>query len=190
VAESSIARRILDAAGHAADEALAAERGRQAEALRQGTARIEADVAARRAAAEKRLRESFQQALSAVRLAEANRVRTERRRALDGVVAGALAAARQPGAYRAWVERQLAEYASAGDEIVVAAAERSLFETDLAPVLVKSGVKLAAAAGTFQAGFVVARPGSGTRFNCTLDKAFAEAVRAAEVEVGRMLFGP
>ena len=189
MAESSIARRILDAAARAADEALAAERGRQAEALRQGTARIEADVAARRVAAEKRLRESFQQSLSAVRLAEANRVRTERRRALDGVIAGALAAAREARAYHAWVERQLAEYARAGDEIVVAAAERGLFEKDLAPVLAKRGVKLAAETGAFQAGFVVARPGSGTRFNCTLDKAFAEAVRAAEVEVGRTLFG-
>jgi hypothetical protein len=35
---------------------------------------------------------------------------------------------------------------------------------------------------------VVVRPGSGTRFNCTLDKAFAEAVRATEVDVGRTLF--
>jgi vacuolar-type H+-ATPase subunit E/Vma4 len=189
VAESSIARRILDAAGRAADEALTAERDRQAEALRQGTARIEAEVTVRRAAAEKRLRESFQQSLSAVRLAEANRVRTERRRALDDVIRGALAAAREPRAYRGWIERQLTAYARAGDEIVVAAGERSLFEKDLAPVLAQRGVKLAAEAGAFQAGFVVARPGSGTHFNCTLDKAFAEAVRAAEVEVGRTLFG-
>jgi vacuolar-type H+-ATPase subunit E/Vma4 len=189
VAESSIARRILEAAVRAADEALAAERGQQAEALRQGEAKIATDVAARRAAVEKRLRESFQQSVSAVRLAEANRVRTERRRALDEVIAGALTAARAPRAYRAWVERQLAEYARSGDEIVVSAAERGLFEKDLAPTLAKRGVTLSSETGSFQAGFVVARPGSGTRFNCTLDKAFAEAVRAAEVEVGRTLFG-
>jgi vacuolar-type H+-ATPase subunit E/Vma4 len=185
---TSIARRILDAAERAAGEALEAERGRQAEALRQGTERVEAALAARRAAAEKRLRESFQQTVSAVRLTEANRVRAERRRALDAVIAGALAAAREPRAYRAWLERQLAAHTRAGDQIVVSAAERALFEKDLAPVLTKHGVKLAAEMGSFQAGFVVARPGSGTRLNCTLDKAFAEAVRATEVEVGRTLF--
>jgi vacuolar-type H+-ATPase subunit E/Vma4 len=185
---SSIARRILDAAERAAGEALEAERARQAEALRQGIERIDAAVAARRAAVEKRLGESFQQSVSAVRLAEANRVRAERRRTLDAVVAGALAAAREPRAYRAWIERQLAAHARTGDQVVVAAAERPLFEKDLAPVLAKHGVKLAAETGSFQAGFVVARPGSGTRLNCTLDKAFAEAVRATEVEVGRTLF--
>ena len=127
--------------------------------------------------------------MSAFRLAEANRVRTERRRSLDGVIAGALRkarrAARLPGVARAAARRALPE----GDEIVVAAAERALFEKELAPLLAKHGVKLSAETAAFQAGFVVVRPGPASRLNCTLDKAFAEAVRSTEVEVGRTLFG-
>ena len=188
MAESSIARRILEAATRAGEAALAAERERQAEALRQGTARIESDIAARRAAAEKRLRESFQQSVSAFRLAEANRVRTERRRSLDGVIADARRKAREPGSYRAWLERTLAEHGRKGDEIVVAAADRALFEKELAPLLAKLGLRLSEEPAAFTGGFVAVHPGSGIRLNCTLDNAFAEAVRSTEVEVGRTLF--
>jgi vacuolar-type H+-ATPase subunit E/Vma4 len=188
MAETGIARRILEAARKAGEEALAAERARQAEELARGTALVDADIAARRASGEKRLREAFQQSLSAFRLSEANRVRAERRSCLDRVVAHALRKAREPAAYRAWIGRQLAECTRPGDEIVVAAAERLLFEKDLAPLLTKHGVRVSAEPGSFQAGFVAVRPGSGTRINCTLDKAFAEAVRATEVEVGRALF--
>ena len=188
MAESSIARRILEAATRAGEETLAVERGRQAEALRQGTALIDAKTAARRSAAEKRLRESFQQSISAFRLAEANRVRTERRRSLDTVIAGALRKAREPTVYRAWLERSLVEHCRKGDEIVVAAADRALFEKELAPLLAKHGLRLSGEPAAFQAGFVAVHPGSGIRLNCTLDKAFAEAVRSTEVEVGRTLF--
>lgn len=188
MAESSIARRILEAATRAGEEALAAERERQAEALRQGTARIEAEIATRRAAAVKRLRESFQQSVSSFRLAEANRVRTGRRTSLDEVIAGALRKAREPGSYRAWIERSLAEHCRTGDDIVVAAADRALFEHELAPYLAKHGLRLAEEPAAFRGGFVAVRPGSGVRLNCTLDRAFAEAVRSTEVEVGRTLF--
>jgi vacuolar-type H+-ATPase subunit E/Vma4 len=188
MAESSIARRILEAATRAGEETLATERGRQAEALRQGTARIEAETAARRATAEKRLRESFQQSISAFRLAEANRVRSERRKSLDAVIAEALRKARGPAAYRAWLEGNLAEHCHSGDEIVVAGSDRALFEKDLAPLLAKLGLRLSAEPASFTAGFVAVHPGSGIRLNCTLDKAFAEAVRSTEVEVGRTLF--
>jgi hypothetical protein len=188
MSETAIARRILEAARAAGEAALAAERSRQAEALQQGSDRIDAEVFARRLAAEKRLHESHQQATSAFRLAEANRVRTERRKSLDGVVAAAWKKALAPATYRAWIERHLAEHGRKGDEIVVAAAQRSLFEKDYAPLLAKHGVRLSDERGAFQAGFVAVRPGSGLRLNCTLDKAFAEAVRATEVEVGRTLF--
>jgi vacuolar-type H+-ATPase subunit E/Vma4 len=188
MSESSIARRILEAATRAGEESLEAERGRQAEALRVGTARIDEEIAARRAAAEKKLRESFQQSVSAFRLAEANRVRSERRTLLDDVVAFALRKARERGAYRAWIEGLLAEHCRKGDEIVVVPAERTLFETELAPLLAKRGVRLSSEPATFRGGFVAVHPGSGTRLNCTLDKAFAEAVRSTEVEVGRTLF--
>jgi vacuolar-type H+-ATPase subunit E/Vma4 len=186
--ESGIARRILDAARRSGEEALAAERARQAGALRQGAALIEEEVAARRAAAEKRLREAHQQEISAFRLAEANRVRSERRTSLDGVVAGAWQKALAPATYRAWVGRLLSEHGRPGDEIVVASGQRALFEGELAPLLARHGVKLADERGAFQAGFVIVRPGSVTRLNCTLDKAFAEAVRSTEIEVARTLF--
>ncbi|MCX7030255.1 MAG: hypothetical protein NTU62_09060 [Spirochaetes bacterium] len=186
--ETSIARRILEAARRAGEETLAAERARQAEALRQGSDRIDAAMAARRVAAEKRLRESLQQAVSAFRLAEANRVRTERRKSLDGVVAGAWRKALEPAAYRAWIERTLSDHCRKGDEIVVAGSQRSQFEKDFAPLLAKHGVRLSDERGVFQAGFVAVRPGSGLRLNCSLDKAFAEALRATEIEVGRTLF--
>jgi hypothetical protein len=188
MSETSIARRILEAARTAGEATMAAERARQAEALQQGSRRIDAEIAARRMAAEKRLRESHQQAISAFRLAEANRVRTERRKSLDSVVAAAWRKGLEPAVYRAWIERLLAEHARPGDEIVVAGAQRVLFEKDFAPLLAKHAVRLSDERGTFQAGFVAVRPGSGLRFNCTLDKAFAEAVRAAEIEVGRTLF--
>ena len=188
MSETSIAHRILEAARAAGEAALAAERARQAEALQQGSNRIDAEIAARRMAAQKRLLESHQQAISAFRLTEANRVRTERRKSLDGVVAAAWRTCLEPAAYRAWIERLLAEHARPGDEIVVAGAQRALFEKDLAPLLATHGLRLSDERGAFQAGFVAVRPGSGLRFNCTLDKAFAEAVRAAEVEVGRALF--
>jgi hypothetical protein len=188
MSETAIARRILDAARTAGESALAAERARQAEALKQGSGRVDAEIAARRMAAEKRLREAHQQAISAFRLAEANRVRAERRKSLDGVVAAAWRKGLEPAVYRGWIERLLTEHARPGDEIVVAGAQRTLFEKDFAPLLAKHGVRLSDERGAFQAGFVAVRPGSGLRFNCTLDKAFAEAVRAAEVEVGRTLF--
>ena len=188
MSETSIARRILEAARTAGEAALAAERARQAEALQEGTGRIDAEISARRMAAEKRLREAHQQAISAFRLAEANRVRTERRKSFDGIVAAAWRKGLELPVYRAWIERLLAEHARPGDQIVAAAAQRVLFEKDFAPLLAKHGVRLADERGAFQAGFVVVRPGSGMRLNCTLDKSFAEAVRAAEAEVGRTLF--
>ncbi len=189
MAETSIAHRILEAARRAGAATLAAESARQAEAVQQGTVRIDAEISARRMAAEKRLREAHQQAISAFRLAEANRVRMERRKSLDGVVATAWRNGLEPGIYRAWIGRLMAEHCRKGDEIVVSAAQRALFEKDFAPMLAKHGVRLSDERGTFQAGFVAVRPGSGLRLNCTLDKAFAEAVRETEVQVGRTLFG-
>ena len=190
MSDTSIARRILEAARRAGEEVLAAERARQAEGLRQGLARIDIEIAGRRTAAEKRLRETFQQSISAFRLSEANRVRTERRKSFDRVVAEAWRNALEPVACRAWIERLLAEHCLKGDEVVVAAAQRSLFEKDLTPLLAKHGVRLSAENGAFQTGFVAVRPGSGMRLNCTLEKTFAEAVRTTEVEVGRTLFAP
>ena len=58
MSETSIARRILEAARTAGEAALATERARQAEALQEGIGRIDAEISARRMAAEKRLRET------------------------------------------------------------------------------------------------------------------------------------
>ena len=89
---------------------------------------------------------------------------------------------------RRLIERTLAEHGRKGDDIVVAAADRALFEKELAPLLAKHGLRMSGEPAAFQAGFVAVHPGSGIRLNCTLDKAFAEAVRSTEVEVGRTLF--
>ena len=104
------------------------------------------------------------------------------------MIAGALRKAREPTVYRAWLERSLVEHCRKGDEIVAAAADRALFEKELAPLLAKHGLRMSGEPAAFQAGFVAVHPGSGIRLNCTLDKAFAEAVRSTEVEVGRTLF--
>ncbi len=186
MAETSIAAKILDAARQKAEAAYAEAAATEAKAVEASLARLAAEEGEKRAGAEKRLRESFQQDLSAFRLVETNRIHSLRRRLLDGVFARAWEAAADSGPYRAWVERQMQEHCREGDVLVVPARQKDFFRTELKPVLARLKVTVSEEPGSFRAGFVAVR--GAARLNCSLDEAFRTAVRDSEIEVARVVF--
>ena len=67
------------------------------------------------------------------------------------------------------------------------AQQEENFRKDLAGVLDSMKVSISAERSLLRAGFIAVR--GSIRLNCTLDEAFKSAVRDAEIEVARMLFG-
>jgi hypothetical protein len=184
--QTGIAAKILEAARTKAAAAYAEAAAREEKALEASLARVAAEERDKKVAAEKRLRESFQQDLSAFRLVETNRIHALRRKLLDGVCAQAWDAAAAPARYRAWLERQLREHCREGDVLVVPARQKELFRTELKPVLARLKVTVSDEPGSFRAGFVAVR--GTTRLNCSLDEAFRAAVRDSEIEAAKAVF--
>lgn len=186
MSETGIAAKILEAARAKAEASYAEAAAREQQALDAALARLAAEEREKKAAAEKRLRESFQQGLSAHRLVETNRIHALRRRLLDGVFTQAWDAALEPARYRAWLEKQLQEHCREGDLLVVPARQKDLFRGDLKAVLARLKVSVSDEPGSFRAGFVAVR--GATRLNCSLDEAFRAAVRDSEIEAAKAVF--
>jgi vacuolar-type H+-ATPase subunit E/Vma4 len=186
MSESSIAAKILDAARQKAQAALDEAARTQEEALKGSLAGLTAQMDEKRAAARKRLQESFQQDLSAFRLVETNRIHSLRRKLLDGIFGQAWEAVAAEDRYRTYLEKQLRENCREGDAIVIPSAQKQLFQVDLKPLLDKLKVRLSEETGRFRAGFVAVR--GDVRLNCTLDETFKAAVRDSEIEVAEVMF--
>ncbi len=186
MAETGIAAKILEAARAKAEAAYAEAAAKEQKALDAALARLASEERENRAAAEKRLRESFQQELSAHRLVETNRIHSLRRKLLDGVFAQAWDAALSPARYRVWLEKQLQEHCREGDLLVVPAGQKEMFRSELQAVLARLKVSVSDEPGSFRAGFVAVR--GTTRLNCSFDEAFRAAVRDSEIEVAKAVF--
>jgi vacuolar-type H+-ATPase subunit E/Vma4 len=186
MSESSIATKILDAARQKAQATFDEAARIQEEALKGSLARLAAEMDEKRAAARKRLQESFHQDLSAFRLIETNRIHALRRKLLDGVFGQAWEAAAAGDRYRAYLEKQLRENCREGDVLVAPTAQKTLFQANLKPLMDKLKVRLSEETGRFRAGFVVVR--GDVRLNCTLDETFKAAVRDSEIEIAEVMF--
>jgi vacuolar-type H+-ATPase subunit E/Vma4 len=186
MAETGIAAKILEAARAKAQAAWDEAAAKEQKALEASLAGLAAEEREKKAAAEKRLRQSFQQDLSAFRLVETNRLHALRRKLLDGVFAQAWDAAVSPERHRAWLERVLQQHCREGDVLVVPARQKDLFRTELKAVLARLKVTVSDEPGSFRAGFVAVR--GTTRLNCSLDEAFRTAVRDAEIEAAKAVF--
>ena len=187
MSETSIARKILDSAREKAQAALDEESRKQDQVERAALAALEAAMAEKRGTARKRLQEAHQQALSAFRLVETNRIHALRRKLLDGVYAGAWEAATRPEAYRGYLERQIREICREGDALVVPARHRALFQSELKELLASKKISLAEEQGSFRAGFIAVR--GSARLNCSLDESFKAAVRDTEIAAAKSVFG-
>jgi vacuolar-type H+-ATPase subunit E/Vma4 len=187
MSDTSIARKILDSAREKAQAVLDGESRKQEQLERSALAALETEMAEKRDAARKRLHEVHQQALSAFRLTETNRIHALRRKLLDGIYAGAWDAAARPEAYRAYLERQIRETCREGDTLVVPAGHRALFQSELKELLASRKISLAEEQGSFRAGFIAVR--GSTRLNCSLDERFKATVRDTEIAVAKSVFG-
>jgi len=184
--ETSIARKILDSAREKAQIAFDEASRKEEQALAAALGELKAEMAEKLAAGRKRLQEAHQQALSAFRLVETNRIHALRRKLLDGVYAAAWEQATKPDAYRAYLERQIRASCKEGDSLVVPAAHKAMFKAELKGLLASMKVSLAEEPGSFRAGFIAVR--GAARLNCSLDESFKAAVRDTEIEVAKSVF--
>jgi vacuolar-type H+-ATPase subunit E/Vma4 len=187
MSESGIARKILDSAHQKARAALAEAGRKKDELLHAELARLREELDEKKESAKKRLQESFQQEISAARLAEKNRLNSLKRSLLDAVYESAWRSAVASKALRRFTEQQIREHCKAGDTLVISPEQEENFRKDLAGVLDSMKVSISEERSPFRAGFIAVR--GSIRLNCTLDEAFKSAVRDAEIEVARMLFG-
>jgi vacuolar-type H+-ATPase subunit E/Vma4 len=179
--------KIVSTARLRGDEALKeAEAGRKA-ALAEGLARLDAESADRLAMEKKRILEADAQEISALRLAERNRLRIRKRALLDSVAEAAWKKALEPVVFKRWLEKKIAAVCAKGDSLITSAAQAESFSGAFAEILKRQGVTLSAEKGSFKAGFIVER--GSVRINCTLDQELKAAVREKETELSRVLFG-
>jgi vacuolar-type H+-ATPase subunit E/Vma4 len=187
MSESSIARKILDSAREKAQAAFDEASRKEEQALAAAELELKAEMGEKLGAARKRLQEAHQQAVSAFRLVETNRIHALRRKLLDGVYAAAWEQATGPAAYRAYLEGQIRANCREGDSLVAPAAQRAMFQSELKSLLASMKLTLAEESGSFRAGFIAAR--GAARLNCSLDERFKAAVRDTEIKVAKSVFG-
>lgn len=187
MSENSIARKILDSAREKAQAAFDEASRKEQQSLAAALAGLEAEMAEKLGAARKRLQEAHQQAVSAFRLVETNRIRALRRKLLDGVYAAAWEQAARPETCRAYLEQQIRANCLEGDSLVVPGAQRATFQSELKGLLASMKLSLADESGGFRAGFIAVR--GAARLNCSLDERFKAAVRDTEIEVAKSVFG-
>lgn len=187
MSETSIAKKILDSAREKAQAAFDEASRKEEQALAAAMGKLRAEMGEKAAAAKKRLQEAHQQAVSAFRLVETNRIHSLRRKLLDGVYAAAWEQATKPEPYRAYLERQIRASCKEGDSLVVPAAHRGMFQAELKGLLASMKLSLADEAGSFRAGFIAVR--GAARLNCSLDETFKAAVRDTEIAVAKSVFG-
>ncbi|MBE3130109.1 MAG: hypothetical protein IMZ54_05230 [Acidobacteria bacterium] len=186
MSESSIAGKILDSAREKAQAAFGEASRKEEQVLAAALSELKAEMGEKLAAARKRLQEAHQQALSAFRLVETNRIHSLRRKLLDGVYAAVWEQATKPDAYRAYLERQIRTNCREGDSLVVPASQRAVFQSELKGLLASMKLSLADEPGGFRAGFIAVR--GAARLNCSLDESFKAAVRDTEIDVAKSVF--
>ncbi len=185
MSDSNIVNKIISSAKEKGEKVLAEAQKKHDELLKEKMTRLENEINEQLELEKKHVNEKIQQQLSSLRLAEKNKTQRLKRELLEKVYEDAWKRLSDED-YRKYLEAQLKEHASPGDEIIVSLKEYDRFKNEFKDLLDKYKVKLSTEKGRFKAGFVI--PKGNIRYNCTLDQSFRRVIEENEPEAARMLF--
>ncbi len=185
MSDSNIANKIISSAKEKGEKVLAEAKEKYDSLLAEKMRKLESEINEQLELEKKHIDEKIQQQLSSLRLAEKNKTQRLKRELLEQIYTKAWEKLINNN-YREYLEKQLKEYASPGDEIIVSVKEYDKFNTDFKDLLSKYKVKLSPEKGKFKAGFII--PKGSIRYNCTLDEGFKSTIDEIEIEAAKMLF--